>query len=226
MNPERDEDTSVEDTPATLHESLDSFRIGLPTDQIEQLNSYCQTLWTKNQHINLTRHTDYQRFVTRDLADTLQLSALLDEGKEILDLGTGGGVPGIVLAIVRPDLRIELCESVRKKAVAVAEIVDQLGLSVPVHHSRAEQLLDDLRYDAVVARAVGPMWKILTWLEPHWLSVGELFLFKGPKWLDERHEARTRGLLKDLDLRKAASYPMPESDSECVILRITPSMRG
>ena len=56
--------------------------------------------------INLTRHTDYGKFVGRDVLDSMQLAEHLREGDEILDVGTGGGVPGIVLAIVRPDLQV------------------------------------------------------------------------------------------------------------------------
>ena len=88
-----------------------------------------------NEKINLTRHTDYEKFVARDVVDSLALEPFLDSGDAVLDVGTGGGVPGVVLAIVRPDLKVSLCDSVAKKAKAVAAIVEQLGLKMAVHHA-------------------------------------------------------------------------------------------
>jgi 16S rRNA (guanine527-N7)-methyltransferase len=90
---------------------------------------------------------------------------------------------------------------------------------------RAEELLALRTFDVLVARAVAPLAKVLTWLAPHWDAFDELLLVKGRSWIDERGEARHRGLLKRLALRKAAAYPMPVDDAgepgESVILRIT-----
>ena len=121
---------------------------------------------------------------------TAALAQLLREKEEVLDVGSGGGVPGVLLAILRPDLDLSLCDSTQKKARVLTSIVAELGLKVPVHQCRAEHLLEDIRFDSLVARAVGPLWKILQWFEPHWASIGRLLLIKGPKWVDERAEAR------------------------------------
>lgn len=207
-------------SPDTLAAAVARAGLELPDTQLVLLDRYCRRLWEWNEKLNLTRHTDYARFVARDLVDTLQLSAWIDDGEEVLDLGSGGGVPGIVLAILRPDLDIALCESVDKKARVLEDLVDHLQLPVAVHHARVEDVLEDLRFDVVVARAVGPLWKICHWLRPHWDAVGRLLLVKGPRWVEERHEARERGLLNHAELRKLASYPMPETGSESVILKL------
>src|SRR5437762_10331808 len=133
----------------TLAASLLRHGLELPPVQIERLGKYCQLLWDWNTKLNLTRHTDYEKFVGRDLVDSLQLAAHLRSGEEILDVGTGGGVPGVVLAIVRPDLQVALCDSVGKKARAVESMVKELGLEIPVFPFRAEELLEDTRYDAL-----------------------------------------------------------------------------
>jgi 16S rRNA (guanine527-N7)-methyltransferase len=151
------------------------------------------------------------------------LSLLLKENEKILDVGTGGGVPGVILAILRPDLCVELCESVAKKARAVDAIVQSLHLNVSVHHGRVELVLQQAAYDTLVARAVGPMWKVLKWIEPHWSAVGRLLLVKGPRWIEERREARTKGLLKLLELRRLATYRLAETNSEGVVLGIRPA---
>ena len=202
----------------TLPEALVRHRIELPTNEVEQLAAYCRELWDWNSRLNLTRHTDYEKFVSRDLRDSLELSALLQSNEEVLDLGSGGGVPGIVLAILRPDLEISLSESVGKKAAALSAMVESLELSVAVHHCRAEELFEEFRFDSVVARAVGPLDKMLSWLEKSWLSFNRLLAIKGPRWLEEEKEAAQR--LRGLDLQVKRTYPMSGTDSESVILEI------
>jgi 16S rRNA (guanine527-N7)-methyltransferase len=196
--------------------------MGFPESQIDLLERYCTSLWQLNRQLNLTRHTSYEKFVARDVVDSVHLAGELAPGQKVLDVGTGGGVPGIVLAIIRPDLCVELCESVGKKAAAASRIVHELQLPVPVHHARAEILLQDNRYDALVARAVGPLWKILHWLAPHWASIGKLLLVKGPRWIEERGAARSRGLLRGLHFRRVVTYTLSGTDSQGVILAIWP----
>ena len=144
----------------------------------------------------------------------------LKSGEKVLDVGTGGGVPGVVLAIVRDDLDVTLCESVGKKAKAVADIVERLRLDVPVVHARAEDLLTECRYDTLVIRAVAKLKKLLEWFRPHRNAFGRMLILKGPSWVEERSEARHYGLLKDLTLRKLKSYPLPGSDSQSTLLQI------
>ena len=116
--------------------AMAAHQIALPEDQVALLDRYCALLWEWNAKINLTRHTDYDKFVARDLVDSLAFAKFLANGEKILDVGSGGGVPGVVLAILRPDIAVSLSESVAKKARAVADIVAGLGLHVPVLHGR------------------------------------------------------------------------------------------
>jgi len=213
----------VTQPPAELLEALAAHQIEMPPETAAQLATYCQALWEWNGKMNLTRHTDYAKFVGRDLRDVLELSALIKEGEEVLDVGSGGGVPGVVLSILRPDLVISLSESTGKKASALQDIVAQVNLPVSVFAARAEDLCDDFRFTATTARAVGPLYKLLTWFQPHWVSLGRLLAIKGPKWVDERKEARHRGLMHGLQLRKVASYEMPDTGAESVILKIWPA---
>jgi 16S rRNA (guanine527-N7)-methyltransferase len=197
-----------------LEAALQAQGLELPPRARRQLNRYCHLLWQANRGVNLTRHTNFQSFVSRDLVDVMQLSAVLPENQEILDIGSGGGVPGLVLALIRPDLQVSLCESVGKKAAILADFVEQLQLPVAVHHDRAEDLLDDLRFDACVARAAGPMWKLLTWLDGRWLQARRLLAFKGPRWVQEVTEARHRGLTRGLLVKPVAKYPLHSTDPQ------------
>jgi 16S rRNA (guanine527-N7)-methyltransferase len=210
------------DAAPDLATELAARNIQLGPDQIEQLAEYARRLWDWNTKINLTRHTDFAKFVARDVVDSHELSKAIDAEESIVDVGTGGGVPGIVLAILRPDLRVTLTESIAKKARVVADIVGGMNLPVVVHAGRAEQLLESEYYNSLVARAVAPIVKLVTWFGPHWGAFGRLLVIKGPAWVEERHEARESGRMRHLQLRKLSSWPMEGTDSESVLLEIRP----
>ncbi len=86
------------------------------------IDRYCKALWSMNENekINLTRHTNYDLFVRRDLIGFVSVGQVASREREILDVGTGGGVPGVLVAILRPDVQVSLCDSVQKKAKAVS----------------------------------------------------------------------------------------------------------
>jgi 16S rRNA (guanine527-N7)-methyltransferase len=208
--------------PDDLPAALARHNLDLDTDQIDALARYVHALWSWNEKLNLTRHTDYEKFVSRDVVDSQQLEQFLEPGERVLDVGTGGGVPGVILSVLRPDLEVTLCESMAKKARAVESIVKQAGLDVPVRHARAEELLQDEMFDTLVVRAVAPLSKLLRWFAPVWDQFNRLLVIKGPAWVEERHEAREAGLLRKLDLRKIAEYPLPGTKSSSVILSVRP----
>jgi 16S rRNA (guanine527-N7)-methyltransferase len=209
-------------TDDTLTAALARHGFELPAEQVERLDQYCKLLWDWNEKINLTGHTNYQKFVGRDILDSMQLAAHLRQGDEILDVGTGGGVPGIVLAIVRPDLKVSLCDSIGKKARAVENMVQELGLDAAVLPFRAEEVLEDMRFDALVIRAVGPLWKLLEGFKPHWHSFRRMLVVKGPKWVEELNEAKRRGLMHNMQIKTAAEYAVPGADGKSVVLKIWP----
>ncbi|MEM7474274.1 MAG: 16S rRNA (guanine(527)-N(7))-methyltransferase RsmG [Planctomycetota bacterium] len=213
-------DDSQANPSQTLQEAIEREQLDVDAACLPQLDAYCQALWEWNEKINLTRHTNYDLFVRRDLLDSVLLAKHLKPEEEVLDVGTGGGVPGLLLAILRPDLEVSVCDSVEKKTKVVQDIVSRLDLSIPVYGKRVQLVIEDLRFHSLVTRAVGSIAKLLGWLEDHWLGFDRLLAIKGPKWVDERSEARHRGLLANLELRKVDSYPMPGTESESVILQI------
>ena len=98
----------------TLQEAIERLELQVPAEHLPQLEAYCGALWEWNTKINLTRHTDFDLFARRDLLDTVRLANHIEQGEEVLDIGTGGGVPGLVLAIIRPDLTVSVCDGVAK----------------------------------------------------------------------------------------------------------------
>jgi len=204
-------------------------RLGLvvPPEAMQRLAAYAASLWAWNERLNLTRHIDAEAFVSRDVADAAAIAPHLAHGERVLDVGTGGGVPGVILAILRPDLRVELCDSVAKKARAVAEIVRESGLTIPAHAGAAQALVAKRpsgpgRFDTLVIRAVAPLGKLLGWFEPIADAYGRLLVVKGPRWEEERDDARFRGLTRRVTIRRVACWPIRGRDHESVLLEILP----
>jgi 16S rRNA (guanine527-N7)-methyltransferase len=198
---------------------------------VPRLAAYAASLWSWNERLNLTRHTDVEKFVSRDVADAVAIAPHLASDAHVLDVGTGGGVPGVLLAILRPDLRVELCDSVGKRARAVREIVAEIGLTIPVHEGAAQPLVAAAaeagerggrpgRFDVLVVRAVAPLLKLLTWFEPLCDAYGRMLVVKGPRWEEEKGEARHRGFVKKVGVRRIAAWPIRGSDNESVLLEI------
>jgi len=205
-----------------LEDTIAKYGLDVPQTALSALDGYCRLLWNINQTLNLTRHTDFEKFVSRDLVDTIELSKLIPENQRVLDVGSGGGVPGMVLSIIRPDLNVTLTESVGKKTAALDQIAEGIGLEVEIYNCRAEEMLEDFRFDTTIARAVGPLRKICTWLEDCWLNVGRLLATKGPKWKEEIVDANELKMMRKLLVEKVAEYPTPGTEWNSVILEIKP----
>ena len=207
--------------PGSLSQSMQRFSLQLAEPAFEaRVQKYCEILWRENQSLNLTRHLDYDTFVARDLNDVLQVSRLIQPGKRVMDIGSGGGVPGVLLAILRPDLKITLCESMAKKARALECIVRELALPSRIFHKRAESLLAVERFDVCVARAVGPLWKVCNWFQGRWRPMGRLLAFKGSRWKEELEEARRYPSFNQIDWRMELEYPMLGTESTAYILKL------
>ncbi len=210
--------------PASLNPdfvaALQRYQIELPVDQAAALQQYAELVWEWNEKLNMTRHTTWDLFVGRDLLDSVHLASVLEPKEQVLDLGSGAGVPGIPLAILRPDVSMSLAESVGKRAKVLDEMVAELQLPVSVYAARGEDILEDFQFDTITARAVGSLHKLCTWLRPHFGDFRRMLLLKGPRWIEERSEARHLGSLKGLQMRKRASYPLPGAEGESVILEL------
>ena len=115
--------------PDTLSAALARHQIELPEAQVALLDRYVRLLWDWNEKLNLTRHTDYEKFASRDVVDAQQLSKLLAAGETVLDVGSGGGAPGLLLAILRGDVTVHLTEATGKKARVLEQMVAELSVS-------------------------------------------------------------------------------------------------
>ncbi|MGM0618615.1 MAG: 16S rRNA (guanine(527)-N(7))-methyltransferase RsmG [Actinomycetota bacterium] len=138
------------------------------------------------------REVLWERHVLESVAFS-QLLPVSDRDSALLDVGSGGGFPGIVIAIMRPDLSVTLLDARQKKVTFLRHLVDDLHLSSDVLHGRAEELARQeqhrARYDLVTARAVAPMTRLLPWTIPFLAPGGLLYAIKGDRWREELEDA-------------------------------------
>lgn len=162
----------------------------LSEEQITQLHRYIDLLLEANQRMNLTRIADRAAAEIGHVGDALTVLPFLPAGPlELVDVGSGGGVPGIPLAIARLDAKVLLIESTQKKAAFLAETVKVLGLAnVSVSSQRAEEAGRSAareKFDIAVARAVGAMVFLVEWCLPLVKKGGRFLAMKGARIAEE-----------------------------------------
>ena len=159
----------------------------LSTEQIEQFTALESLYSHWNEQINVISRKDIENFYERHVLHSLGIAKVLEfkKGTEVLDVGTGGGFPGIPLAILFPDTHFTLVDSIGKKIKVVQEVASALGLiNVTAIHQRAEEVKG--KFDFVVSRAVTKMSDFIPWVEKkikkesiHSLKNGILYLKGG-----------------------------------------------
>ncbi len=140
----------------------------LSGEQLALLENYVDLLVDWNSKVNLISRSDIGNLWFRHILHSLSILLLvaIPQNLKVLDLGSGGGLPGVPLAIVRGDLKVTLLDSIRKKVTALRDIVSTLGLTnVAIIAGRAEDITHDDHdgFDLVVARAVGPLADLVGW---------------------------------------------------------------
>jgi 16S rRNA (guanine527-N7)-methyltransferase len=191
--------------PASAIEFLSVCRrngLHLEEGQIGSLERYVSLLAEWNSRVNLVSRRDVENIWSAHLLHSVSLLFVmqLPRSARILDLGSGGGLPGIPLAIVRPDLQMVLVDSIAKKTLAMTAMVDSLGLkNIRVVCARAEELGGEHAgaYGVVLARAVAPLEELMKWssaLFDRGMEGGPLLVaYKGGDLETEISRVRLRG---------------------------------
>lgn len=196
--------------------------------QISQLETYYEMLVEKNKVMNLTAITEYDEVLKKHFLDSLALSQLVNlNGKKVklLDMGTGGGFPGIPLKILFPDLEITLMDSLNKRIVFLQEVISKLGLTgITAVHGRAEEaaLQPEYRekYDFCVSRAVARLVSLTEFCLPFVKQGGFFVPYKSGEIEDELHEAEFAVRELGGKLKKTQKFQLPNSDIHRTLIQI------
>jgi 16S rRNA (guanine527-N7)-methyltransferase len=147
-------------------ETIQSYFPNITEKQVEQFTKLEELYYDWNSKINVISRKDMDQFYIHHVLHSLGISKVLQfqPGTKILDIGTGGGFPGIPLAILFPDTHFHLVDSIGKKITVVKDVVKQLNLTnVEAQQARAEELVR--KYDFVVSRAVTRMINFYPWVK-------------------------------------------------------------
>ncbi|WP_084655121.1 16S rRNA (guanine(527)-N(7))-methyltransferase RsmG [Nocardia altamirensis] len=151
-------------------------------DRLELARRYCAALATAGVERGLIGPREVPRLWDRHLLNCAVVGELIAEGASVVDIGSGAGLPGIPLAIARPDLRITLVEPLLRRTIFLSEFIEAAGLDVTVVRGRAEQsgvMKEAGGADVVTSRAVAPLGKLAQWSLPLLHDHGRMLALKG-----------------------------------------------
>lgn len=185
----------TEETPGVL-ELEPAAAAEIAGDRIDVLRAFAADLAARGEELGLIGPLELPRLWTRHLLNSAVLAPLIREGARVADIGTGGGMPGLVLAIVRPDAQFLLIEPMERRCLWLNEQIERLGLdNVEVKRGRAEEFHDAFDVDQVTARAVTALRKLVPITAPLLRDGGEMLFLKGLA-VDAEIEAAAKVLKK------------------------------
>jgi 16S rRNA (guanine527-N7)-methyltransferase len=189
---------------------------------IQKASEHLNLIVEANQYINLTRITGPREAAIKHVLDSVIPWRLFTGARHVLDAGTGSGFPGIPLALVLPDVKFTLAESIQKKARFIESVLARLQLpNVAVSPRRAEEIWADAGSDVITARALAPISRVLPLFAPALKAGRKILLYKGPDAEQEISEsAKEAGKLK-VRMDVVMRYDLPDSLGTRTIVRIS-----
>jgi 16S rRNA (guanine527-N7)-methyltransferase len=173
--------------------------------RVDRAYRYAQILAGAGVERGLLGPREVDRLWDRHILNSAAIAELLEDGERIADIGSGAGLPGIPLALARPDLRLTLIEPLLRRSEFLREVVDDLGVEITIVRGRAEersvrQQVGEM--DAVVSRAVASLDKLTKWSMPLLRRDGRMLAIKGERAEEEiREHRRVMASLGAVDVR-------------------------
>ncbi|MHB9299278.1 16S rRNA (guanine(527)-N(7))-methyltransferase RsmG [Fusobacterium polymorphum] len=204
-------------------EGLEKIKVSYDKNKIEKSLKYLEILLDYNSHTNLTAIREEKAIIEKHFLDSLLLQNLLkDEDKTLIDIGTGAGFPGMMLAIFNEDKNFTLLDSVRKKTDFLELIKTELGLNnVEVINGRAEEIIKDRRekYDVGLCRGVSNLSVILEYEIP-FLKVNGRFLPQKMIGTDEIENSSNALKVLNSKIHKEYEFKLPFSNEDRLVIEI------
>lgn len=216
-----------------LDEGARAMNVHLEPLQIDQFAIHARELVAWNRSVNLTAITDPVEVAVKHFIDTLPLSTLPPPESSVLDIGSGGGFPGIPLKVMRPDLQVMLIDGTRKKVSFQKHIINTLALEdIDARHIRAEDLEREFqpessRYDVIVSKAVSKLDVFFDLAVPLLRRPGTMIAMKGKSVEAELEAVRSRVEVQGLSV-VTKKYRLAYLDIErsLIVLSDTPDLIG
>lgn len=178
-----------ESSTLILKKAFESFGLNFTKELFDKFEIYYNFLIEYNKKINLTGTTEKAEVFDKHFADSISCVNLIAQNATVCDVGTGAGFPGVVLKMVRPDIKLTLVDSVFKKTVFLNELLHVLNIEAEVFHNRVEdtdfksKFLN--KFDFVASRAVAQMCTLTEYCLPFVKTSGKFVAFKGPNVTEE-----------------------------------------
>lgn len=211
-------------SPELLKIKASEYGIDLDEKAIDRFDKYARLLVEWNEKINLTAITDPNEIVIKHFVDCLTVFNVADipEGASVIDVGTGAGFPGVVMAIARPDLKMTLIDSTNKKLNVIRDILEKIKLTANVVHIRAEDAGQSKefreKYDFATARAVSNLRDLSEYCLP-FVKVGGTFIsMKSAKADEEIAEGKAAIKILGGEIRVKKTFQLADSGERTIIL--------
>ncbi len=209
-----------------LVEGAREFGVELSEIQVELFIEYLDNLQSWNKNINLTAVRNEKEIIVAHFLDSISVVPIIEDNKTLLDIGSGGGFPGIPLKIVRPELRVTLLDSVNKKVSFMKDTVRKLELKdINAIWGRAEDPENNIprkHFDYIVTRAVGSISDTLELSSPYVSKDGVIILMRGKKGSDE-WTMESENIASGYELVDSQEFTLPGSDLARTIIVVKPN---
>ncbi|SEA36309.1 16S rRNA m(7)G-527 methyltransferase [Desulfuromusa kysingii] len=209
-----------------LAEGLSALKIKLTDHVLQKEIEFIDEMLRWNKRINLTSITDRKEAIEKHLIDSLMLLKYLGDTEIVLDMGSGGGFPGIPLAIAEPKIKFVSIDSVGKKINFQKHIKRKMGLAnLSIYHSRVEELTQqgfgETNYPLIMSRAFSSLQMTIDYALPLLTTGGRVLAMKGPEGESELENLGS--LLKKHHFMEpeVSNYTLPYSQAERSIIVLT-----
>ena len=207
----------MEEFKREFEKYLEKMSISLNKEQYDQFYAYMVLLIEWNEKINLTAITEPQEIILKHFVDSLTIAKYIEEGKTIIDMGTGAGFPGIPLKIYRNDVKVVLADSLNKRIKFLNEVIEKLQLkNIETIHCRAEELGKNKEYrekfDYATSRAVANLSTLSEYLLPFVKLNGSGIFMKTMEIDEELENAKKAIKILGGRIEKVDKFEIHESD--------------